>query len=29
MSKIKSLMAKETVTTVEFPEIDGFMVDLV
>jgi len=28
MSKIKSLMAKETVTTVEFPEIDGFMVDL-
>mgnify|MGYP003649226822 FL=1 len=29
MSKIKSLLAKETVTTVEFPEIDGFMVDLV
>ncbi len=29
MSKIKSLIAKETVTTVEFPEIDGFMVDLV
>ena len=29
MSKIKSLIAKEPVTTVEFPEIDGFMVDLV
>ena len=29
MSKIKSLLAKETVTTVEFPEIDGFMFDLV
>ena len=29
MSKIKSLMAKETVTTLEFPEIEGFKVDLV
>ena len=29
MSKIKNLIAKETVTTMEFPEIDGFFVDLV
>ena len=29
MSKIKGLMAKETVTTLEFPEIEGFMIDLV
>ena len=29
MSKIKNLVAKETTSTVEFPDIDGFEIDLV
>ena len=29
MSKIKNLVAKETTSTVEFPDIDGFEIELV
>ena len=29
MSKLKNIVAKETTSTVEFPDIDGFEIDLV
>ena len=29
MSKLKNIVAKETTSTVEFPDIDGFEIELV